>query len=640
MRVAHRRGRLLTASVTASVLLIAGCTGDGGAPTPEEPTGPEVGAGAVIDQFAQAWSESDRPDFRSIVDEPSVAANDIAAHVAELGILDTSVQPLGDIDCGDDSCREYVEVVHELTGVGEWRYESLVQAELDQGQWLVRWTAGTFHPDLAEGTTLVTSRKLPPRAPILGRSGKALTPERAIVRIGVVPGKAKRESYTRLGALLDLDSASLEERARASEPNWFVPVIDLRRSDYVPLRRDLLRVPGVSVDTAQRALPPTSEWGRAVLGTVGPATKEALDNAGSEALPADEVGLSGLQYTYQKQLAGTAGISINLVEKASPTDVLNKVFTRRAEPGQPLETTLDIDAQSAAERAVSEATDTTAAVVVKASTGEVLAAANAPGPTSFNTAFVGRYAPGSTFKVVSAAALLATGEVTRQSSIQCPDTTVVEGKRFKNYDVGLLPARADFTDAFAASCNTTFVSLADDISGDDLAGMADKFGLGAEWDLGVDAFSGSVPADADLVTRAADMIGQGKVLASPLAMAMTAATVDSGVSRTPTLLPGQQPGVRLEELDPALVTSLQSMMRQVVTRGTGSSIDLPGLPVHAKTGTAEVAVDGRIATNAWMIGYRGDVAFAVLVEDGSSGADDAAPIVSSLLTALPNRLYQ
>jgi cell division protein FtsI/penicillin-binding protein 2 len=81
-------------------------------------------------------------------------------------------------------------------------------------------------------------------------------------------------------------------------------------------------------------------------------------------------------------------------------------------------------------------------------------------------------------------------------------------------------------------------------------------------------------------------------------------------------------------------------MRLVVTQGTGSTVDLPGLPVHAKTGTAEYQDGNGTRTNAWMIGYRGDIAFAVLVANGSSGAHDAGPIVASLLDGLPRSLYR
>jgi cell division protein FtsI/penicillin-binding protein 2 len=115
------------------------------------------------------------------------------------------------------------------------------------------------------------------------------------------------------------------------------------------------------------------------------------------------------------------------------------------------------------------------------------------------------------------------------------------------------------------------------------------------------------------------MIGQGKVLASPLAMAMVAASVDSGVSRTPMLLPGVAPGIRLHQLSPLVNHDMQKMMRLVVTEGTGTAVNLPGLPVYAKTGTAEVPRGNGVGTNAWMIGFRGDIAFAVIVEEGSSG---------------------
>ena len=82
------------------------------------------------------------------------------------------------------------------------------------------------------------------------------------------------------------------------------------------------------------------------------------------------------------------------------------------------------------------------------------------------------------------------------------------------------------------------------------------------------------------------------------------------------------------------------MMRLVVTDGTGSTVDLAGLPVHAKTGTAEFARGNGTGTNAWMIGYRGDVAFAVFVANGTSGAHDAAPIVRDVLAELAPDLYR
>ena len=152
---------------------------------------------------------------------------------------------------------------------------------------------------------------------------------------------------------------------------------------------------------------------------------------------------------------------------------------------------------------------------------------------------------------------------------------------------------------------------------------------------GVPAFSGSVPEPVDAVDEAAAMIGQSRVLASPLAMAEVAAAVASGQPRAAMLVdPSPTPPPALAPLAPELAESLRAMMRETVTGGTGSA--LAGLgEVHAKTGTAEYGTDVPPRTHAWLVGYRGDVAFAVIVEDGASGAEDAAPVVAAFLSALP-----
>ncbi len=222
---------------------------------------------------------------------------------------------------------------------------------------------------------------------------------------------------------------------------------------------------------------------------------------------------------------------------------------------------------------------------------------------------------------------------------QCPTTATVEGKSFKNYDdFQPLPPNATFAEAFAASCNTAIVSRADELGDDALHDMAARLGLGADWDLGVGAFSGSVPVTASEVDQAAAMIGQGEVLMSPLAMAMVPAAVESGTPRPPTLLRERQRSAPTPRPLPAdLARSLRSLMRLVVTEGTATALNLPGAPVYAKTGTAEYDSDDPSKTHAWMIGFRDGVAFAVLVENGASGSEDAAPVVRRFLDALPTR---
>ena len=178
-----------------------------------------------------------------------------------------------------------------------------------------------------------------------------------------------------------------------------------------------------------------------------------------------------------------------------------------------------------------------ALVAIRPSDGHLLAAANGPG-AELNAATYGQYAPGSTFKVATALALLRAGR-TPQDPLPCPATTVVDGRTFGNYDdypasrLGRIPMRT----AFAHSCNTAMIGARDDIGSGELAAAAASLGLGVDHDLGFPAYFGQVPEPESETERAAETIGQGRVLASPMAMAAVAASVTSGRTVLPVLLP-------------------------------------------------------------------------------------------------------
>jgi cell division protein FtsI/penicillin-binding protein 2 len=450
----------------------------------------------------------------------------------------------------------------------------------------------------------------------------------------------KPSSYPVLDRLLDIDVASLRSKVKSAEPDSFVEIYPMRRPEYDDIRGQLLKVPGILINTGLMSLAPTAAWARPVLGKVSDATPETLAAAGPLAESTDQIGDSGLQLAYQQQLAGRPGGTVDLVDRKSG-DVVRTLWRVRPVAGQPLVTTLDYDVQQAAEHALAGQTKTTALVAVQANTGKILAAANGPEITAENLAFTGELPPGSTFKVISVAALIQAGIVAPDDRVSCPDTTVVAGKRFSNYEKGIVGAGSTLVDAFAASCNTTVVGFATQLDDQALQQAVREFGIGASWDLGIDAYSGSVPRPTDLVDRAASMIGQGRVLMSPLAMAMIAAAVDAGQPFKPELVPARHTGGPSEAgLPESLDADLKTMMRAVVTEGTGTALDLPGLPVYAKTGTAEYGPSGHTSTHAWMIGFRGNLAFAVFVEGGESGAHDAAPVAVDFLNALPASAYR
>ena len=190
-----------------------------------------------------------------------------------------------------------------------------------------------------------------------------------------------------------------------------------------------------------------------------------------------------------------------------------------------------------------------------------------------------------------------------------------------------------FSTDFAQSCNTAFVSLADRLQRDDLPSVAREFGLGEKLETGVPVADADVPAARDDVGQAAMMIGQDRILASPLAMAGVAATVAEGRWRAPRVL-ADAPKRSGERLPEGMLATLRTLMRSVITSGTGTALaDLPG-EVRGKSGTAEYGGGDPPPTHAWFIATRGDLALAVLVEDGESGGRVAAPVARRFFEAL------
>ncbi len=142
-----------------------------------------------------------------------------------------------------------------------------------------------------------------------------------------------------------------------------------------------------------------------------------------------------------------------------------------------------------------------------------------------------------------------------------------------------------------------------------------------------------MPATADATTHAATMIGQGQVLASPLAMAAVAASVAHGGTVVPHLLDRPVGGpAPAHSLAPAEAGRLRRLMRAVVTQGSGALLlDVPGAPVLAKTGTAEFGDQSPPLTHAWMLAVHGDLAVAVFVDRGASGSGTAGPLLDAFL---------
>jgi cell division protein FtsI/penicillin-binding protein 2 len=440
---------------------------------------------------------------------------------------------------------------------------------------------------------------------------------------------------TSLTAALTAAGASTQEINDAligakANPTYFEPVFTVTKARYLQLKATLYPIPGTVFQATSALAAITPGLAAHLVGSVGPITAQELHELGAPYNASSVVGQTGLEQIYENQLAGSPGATITVVGANGATKAT--LATIAPKPGKALETRIDPTVQKAAEAALAGQPGYAALVAVRASTGQVLAAVSDPSSYGFDEALSGTFPPGSTFKTITSTALI-DGGLSPASPATCPNSITVDGEVFHNAE-GDAPVN-NIIQAFTESCNTAFIGLATShLSTSSLPAAAALYDIGKTPAMGIPAFGGNVPTPTDEADLAATAIGQGQVLVSPLDLAMVAAAIDSGTVREPRLVVGA-PDDRAptRTLGKTLVNDLHEMMASVVENGTAAHEGLPA-GTFAKTGTAQYGTGNPLPTDAWLIGFNGDIAFAALVVHGGNGGPTDGPIVARFLDAL------
>jgi cell division protein FtsI/penicillin-binding protein 2 len=417
-------------------------------------------------------------------------------------------------------------------------------------------------------------------------------------------------------------------------PNLVFPDLprgaSLTRRTQVPRRARILSRSGrtiVSGPATARVTDPSNP-AASIVGTVAPpASAVEQSKLYARGFPlGTPVGTSGLERALDPQLAGQPG-GILLAGG-------RRLASAKPKPAHAVRSSIDLRVQAAAVEALAGRFGGIAAV--DPGTGRVRALAG--------IAFSAPQPPGSTFKIITATAALEEKVVKTSSSFPVETHAVIEGVNLQNANGE--SCGGSFPQTFAESCNSVFAPLGVKLGGKRLVAAAERFGFNETPSI-PGAAPSTIPSAAEIgsaLSVGSSAIGQGKVLATPLEMAVVADTIASrGVRHRPTLLEhgGVSPGIRVTSR--RVARTVERLMIGVVDHGTGTSAAISGVKVAGKTGTAElqstVGPTGATAvdTDAWFAAFapakRPRIAVGVLFVRAGAGGQIAAPAARTVLAA-------
>jgi penicillin-binding protein 3 len=674
----------LILSMAASLLLLGSCallpatasSGTAASTAAQSDTATTAGETAdplpTVIAYTQAWIKADYAGMYRLLAAPAQSRIGEAAFVERYTNIMKGIEA-GNLICTYDSAA--IEVAPDgqsaqmafaismdtLAGsakISGYTLTMLLETRNGRPVWTVDWTEKLIFPHM-EATDKVRARVIDPqRGQIYDRNGVGLAINGELTTIGVVPGKfdaVKAEAIPQMAALLGISTTRIEKAlASATNPDWFYPVVTLP-ADSGDLSAQLTAIAGVQFQKVQGRIYPVGAATGLVIGYIGPITAEELKKHPDEGYSlVSKIGKMGLEQVYEARLRGKAGGEVYLAAADSGA-VKERIAYEDPVDGEDITLTLDSKIQYNIYSQMKG--DAGGAAAINPQTGEILALVSTPSfdpnllqsyipdavQTSWNEAvkspfsnrFKVGYAPGSVFKLVTAAIGLKAGTLDPAEALPITGLQWQPDRSWGNYKITRvhdLGRPVDMLNAFIYSDNIYFAQQALRVGAAGFAAGAAGFGIGEP--LPIDyPFAKSQIANKDLsnpVLLADSGYGQGEVLVSPLHIALFySALATNGDVLTPVLeLSGitqaVQPQIwKAQAIAADHVPPLTNALLQVVENpaGTGYTRKAYQTRIIGKTGTAELKAsqtDTTAEENGWFVAMNVDnprLTIAMMIED-------------------------
>ncbi len=544
--------------------------------------------------------------------------------------------------------------------------------------WQVQIVQGEYFLRQAEENRLRVTSIAAPRGLIKDRKGRPLTLNRPAFTVSLLPTELRypERVIPEVARKLGMPASEVYAKLGAAKDRPFEPVRlrrDVPKEAIAALEEDRMDLPGVLVQVEPVRDYLYGTLAVHLLGYLGEINDRDLATLRAQGYEAGElIGKDGVERIYDRYLKGRNGqIQAEVDAQGRPLRVLAKVAPI---PGDTATLGIDLDVQKAAEEALGSRVG--AVVAMDPNDGTIVALASHPAfdPNLFATGITttawtrllhdplqplldratqGGYPTGSVFKIVTGTAALELGLVNANTRFFCPGYYNLGGRIFHDHEAH---GNISFLEGIAQSCNVVFWTLSRPVGPEQLAKYARMYGLGHA--TGVDLVEESPGAVPDPSWKARvwkqpwyagdtlnTAVGQGYMLATPIQVArMLAAVANGGHLVTPHLVTEittaqgrlvhrvTPPPTGEVHLSPQTMAVLRTGLAAVVTHGTAASIQIQGLAVAGKTGTAE---NPHGKPHAWFAGYAPvdspRLVVVALVENVGFGAEFAAPIVQRVL---------
>lgn len=589
--------------------------------------------------------------------------------------------------------------------------------------WFLQVLAADTYVQAAEENRVRIVPIEPARGRILDRNGEVLVRNRPSLVVAVRPDELQDRQATleRLGALLEVPLEKIEERLADKRvlPYAAIPVAkDVPESVVIYILEHREQFPGVVAETRPVRVYPKGSTAAHILGYTGEITAEQLDQPRYQGYrPGSIAGRSGIEYAYERDLHGADGL-VKLQVDAAGRVKGEPLGQQEPKPGLDVVTSIDARIQALVEESLALGLERArtifdresqkrylapagGAVVMDPRNGEVLALASFPAydpglfvggisradfdalngdPTKplINRATQAQFPPGSTFKVITAAAALQDGIASRNGRYDCPPSVRLYDRTFRNWKSSH-SGMISLPQALVESCDTVFYDFGAEFwrrfrrdEGERLQDVAREFGFGARTGIEIEESPGRVPDDRWLKTvhaRAPEAfpydlwlpgytinmsIGQGDLIVTPLQLANSYAAIANGGTL-------YKPRVGLKVLDgerevrvvapekmrdvavsaPHLETirrGLDGVATSGTARGAFLGFPLSTVPIAAKTGTADVQSIPRKQPYAWFVAYAPardpQYVVAVMLEEAGHGGETAGPVARRILEGI------